>query len=441
MPAAQPPVIPYGPNEKTKMRVGFFVSFPFHEEILAPIHAELKDEFPCLISSDVEAIIKFRPHVLVIADRFLPKYRARLPDTIVVYTRHGFISKSYAWGVFGEADFVCVSSPWVRDDSARRGWRPQMGFWVTGFTALDEVLTARAIGKHPDLPPGFSSRGPTLLYAPTFNRCMSSIEMLGAGWIRQLQKRWPDLNVIVKPHPHTPTRSPESMAVINEMAASPHTWLVPCDANVYTLMSMADVLISDASSVPFYYLAFDRPIILINNPKRFEEPRFFDPEGPEWVWRDMATQIDDAGALPQALHRCIEHPEELAERRAFYRERIFGEFLDGRAATRIARKLRALAAPSAHDRAWVEIVWNTLRTMSGMKKALATAEPAPVADPAPVAEPAPIVINLDNYPHLRSAVKEQPAMRAEILKVVGRALHERTGKAPFRPKSAGKQNG
>jgi hypothetical protein len=206
-------------------------------------------------------------------------------------------------------------------------------------------------------------------------------------------------------------------------------------------MSMADVLISDASSVPFYYLAFDRPIILINNPKRFDEPRFFDPDGPEWVWRDMATQIDDAAALPGALHRCIEHPEELAERRSFYRERIFGEFTDGRAAIRIARKLRALAAPSAHDRSWVEIVWNTMRTMSGMKKALANAEPAPVPDPVPAAEPAPIVINLDNYPHLRAAAIEQPAVRTELMKVVGRALRERTGKAPSKPKAAQKQNG
>ena len=434
MPTAQPPVISYGPDEKTKMRVGFFVSFPFHQEILEPICKELTDDFPCLLSTDVEAIIKFRPHVLIIADRLLPKYRVQLPDTIVVYTRHGFISKSYAWGVFGEAHFVCVSSPWVRDDSARRGWRPQMGYWVTGFTAMDEVLAVRAANKQPELPAGFSPKGPTLLYAPTYNRCMSSIEMLGADWIRQLQERWPDLNVIIKPHPHTPTRSPESMAVIHEMAAkSARTWLVPCDANVYTLMSMADVLISDASSVPFYYLAFDRPIILFNNPKRFEEPRFFDPEGPEWLWRDMAAEIDDAGALTDALQRCLEHPEERADRRAFYRERIFGEFLDGRGAARIARKVRALAAPTAQDRAWVEIVWNTMRMTGVMKKALAKAEPE--------SEPPPVVVNLDDYPHLRSAVKGQPAVRGEIAKIVGKALRERSGKPAAKPRAHQKQNG
>lgn len=434
MPTVQPPVTPYGPDEKTKMRVGFFVSFPFHQEILGPIHAELRNDFPCLISTDVAEIVKFRPHILFISDRLLPQYRKQLPDTIIVYTRHGFISKSYAWGVFGEADFVCVSSPWVRDDCARRGWRPQMGYWVTGFVALDEVLAARAAKKQPELPAGFSSAGPTLLYAPTYNRCLSSIEMLGVDWISRLRERCPELNVIVKPHPHTATRSPESMAVINEMvAANERVWLVPSDANVYALMPMADVLLSDASSVPFYYLAWDRPIILVNNPKRFEEPRFFDPEGHEWTWRDMATEIDDAGALPDAFQACLEHPANKAERRAFYRERIFGEFLDGRGAARIARKVRALAGPTPQDRPWVEIVWNSLRTMSGMKKALWKLMPD--------AEPAPVVVDLDQYPHLRSAVKQQPAVRAELMKVVGKALRERTGRGPKNSTSTDKQNG
>jgi len=41
------------------MRIGFFISFPFHREILAPIHAQLEPDFPCLFTSDVEQIIAF----------------------------------------------------------------------------------------------------------------------------------------------------------------------------------------------------------------------------------------------------------------------------------------------------------------------------------------------------------------------------------------------
>jgi len=403
-----------------KMRIGFFISFPFHREILAPIHAQLEPDFPCLFTSDVEQIIAFQPHVLVVSDRFLPQYREKLAATILIYTRHGFISKNYSWGVFGEADFVCVSSPWVRDDSARRGWRPQMGFWVTGFTLLDKVLAARQAGKAPALPSGFSRRGPTLLYAPTFNPLLNSIEMLGTNWIRRLRERHPNLNVILKPHPHTAEHHPKGLAILRELAASnERTWLVPADANIYELMPMAGMLMSDASSVPFYYLAWDRPVILVTNPRRFEEPRFFDPEGQEWTWRDMAVEIDHADALPAAFQSCVDHPEEKAERRAFYRERVFGNNLTGDAAARIASKVRALARPSAEDQPWVEIAWNSCGAIRRLQRRVTALDPTGARSQ--------VVVDLEKYPQLWAAVKQRPGLRAELAKVVESALRARSG--------------
>ncbi len=402
------------------MRIGFFVRFPFHMEILVPIHALLQIDFPCLLSADVDEIIAFRPMVLIVSDRFLPCYREQLPDAILIYTRHGFISKNYSWGVFGEADFVCVSSPWVRDDSQERGWRPQMGFWVTGFVPMDKVLAERAAQKPPELPPGFSRSGPTLLYAPTFNRLLNSVEMLGTDWIRRLRARWPSLNVILKPHPHTATLNPESMTILTELAATnERTLLVPGDANIYELMPMADILMSDASSVAFYFLAWDRPMILVTNPRRFEEPQFFDPEGQEWKWRDMAVDIDHVDALPGAFRACLEHPEEKADRRAFYRERVFGDLLDGGGAARIARYVRALSAPSPEDRPWVEIAWNSSRAIGQLKKTVTQLESTGARRQ--------VIVNLENYPQLLEAAKRQPSLRMEIGRMVDAALRQRFG--------------
>jgi hypothetical protein len=408
---------PSGTRETTKLRIGFFVRFPFHQEILGPIHALLRDEFPCLLTPDVEEVIRFEPHILFVSDRFLPRYRRQLPGALLIYTRHGFISKNYAWGVFGEADFVCVSSPWVRDDCARRGWQPQMGFWITGFVPMDNVLSDLAARKQPAMPASFSPKGPTLLYAPTFNRFLNSVEMLGTDWIRQLRARWPDLNVILKPHPHTAERSPESMAILNALAATnERTLLVAGDANIYDLMPMADVLISDASSVAFYYLACDRPIILLNNPRRFEEPRFFDPEGQEWTWRDMALEIDAADTLPDALQRCLEHPEEKAERRAFYRERVFGDLLDGSGAARIAGYVRALAAEAPQDQPWVEIAWNSSRTVGQLRKKIEQLSAA-------IARP--VVVDLKKYPKLQAAVQRNPELQSELSELVKSALRDK----------------
>ena len=50
------------------MRIGFLVRFPFHQEILHPIHSLLRDEFPCLITSEIQAVIDFRPRILIRRD-------------------------------------------------------------------------------------------------------------------------------------------------------------------------------------------------------------------------------------------------------------------------------------------------------------------------------------------------------------------------------------
>ncbi len=402
------------------MTVGFFASFPFHREILEPIRAALEPGFPCLLSADVEEIIRFRPRVLFISDRLLPEYRRQIPECILIHTRHGFISKNYAGDAFSEADFVCVSSPWVRDDCIERGWLPQMGFWVTGFVPMDKVLARRGSQERVELPAGFSGAGSTLLYAPTFNPLLNSVEMLGKDWIQRLRKAHPDLNVILKPHPHTAMHHPTAMAILTELAAAEErAWLVPADANIYDLLPMADVLISDASSVPFYYLAWDRPIILVTNPRRFEEPRFFDPEGQEWKWRDMAVEIDHADALAGALQQCLDHPAEKAERRAFYRERVFGDMLSGDGAERIAQRVRALASPGPEDRSWVEMAWNCTRTAGQLRKQVTALDPT--------GNRSRIVVNLDKYPQLLSAARKQPALRAELAQLVETALRDRAG--------------
>ena len=55
------------------MTAGFFASFPFHREILAPILGALEGEVPCLMSADVNEIIRFQPRVLFISDVYFPR--------------------------------------------------------------------------------------------------------------------------------------------------------------------------------------------------------------------------------------------------------------------------------------------------------------------------------------------------------------------------------
>jgi hypothetical protein len=326
--------------------------------MLEPVYLILKEEFPCLMTKDLKALLAFKPQILLVADNRYYLYRPRLPGTIIVWVRHGFVSKNVLGGCITGSDFSCVSSQWLRDEYLRRGWKPRLGYWVTGFTAMDGVLNPDANKKRIKLPDDFSKGKATLLYAPTWSKLLTSVEMLGDKWIDRIRQSVPELNIIIKPHPHIPKVFPEIMSKWRKAASDNERILVvDGDADIYQYFPLADIMLSDASSAAFYFLALDRPIILVNNPLRFKARGGFDPEGPEWNWRDVGIQINHADELEGALVRSLKEPKEKAEVRAYYRDNIFGDLLDGHAAERIAGRVRSLINPRPEDE-WVTRSWN-----------------------------------------------------------------------------------
>ena len=131
-------------------------------------------------------------------------------------------------------------------------------------------------------------------------------------------------------------------------------------SSVYPYFPVSDILLTDASSVMFYFLALNRPIVLVNNPRRFRDRVCFDPSDLEWQWRDMGIEISNEKALPKALLQCLQHPEEKADRRSFYRERVFNGLIDGGAAERAADRIRSLLQPKPEDTEWVQRAWSSI---------------------------------------------------------------------------------
>lgn len=74
------------------------------------------------------------------------------------------------------------------------------------------------------------------------------------------------------------------MPTSGRAAGQIEAWWALADGNpnVYLVDdASADVLVSDASSIIFQYLAVDRPLVLISNPSRFASPHY-DQRGVEW---------------------------------------------------------------------------------------------------------------------------------------------------------------
>jgi CDP-glycerol glycerophosphotransferase (TagB/SpsB family) len=304
--------------------------------MLAPVAAAIGARADCVHVDDPDELAALRPDVVVLAENPMGEVRQRVPGTPIVWTRHGFANKRYLAQAMDHCDYACLSSDWVRDYYRGKGWRARRDEWVTGFVPMD-ALYQRLQSMAP-------RTGKTLLYAPTFNANLSSVRPLGKSWAADLRRRFPELRIVIKPHPHTAQEQPLWLARWQSWASEdPDIQVVAdLDADIHALMPEADVLLTDASSVMFYFLALDRPIVLVDNPLRFDDPTRFAADGEEWAWRDIGRRIDSADGLPAAIEAALARPGEHAEARHRRATDIFGDRFDGQAAARVAEHVLAL---------------------------------------------------------------------------------------------------
>ena len=112
---------------------------------------------------------------------------------------------------------------------------------------------------------GFSGERPVVLYAPTGAK-RNSLETMGEDLIRLLSATG-EYDLLVKPHDHPKTKLNwfERLAPLEHE----HLRLVRAPDVVPTLF-VADLLISDASSVVNEYALLDRPIVFLDVPELLE---------------------------------------------------------------------------------------------------------------------------------------------------------------------------
>ncbi len=327
-----------------RIDIAFVVLAAFHRPILSPVYERVKDRLPAILSGDLREIVAANPRVLVVCDHPGGVLWEHLPDALVVSLRHGFGSKNYFRTSMRWYDYVCVNSAWERDDCLAKGIRPRRDFLLTGFVPMDPLFQALRAPAAPARP-----RRPTLLFAPTWNRELTAALVVRPQWLEALLDALPEVTLRIKPHPYTRHVGREMVSAWKELARhQPRLEVIDdFDANIYPLLPETDVLVSDCSSVMFFFLAFDRPLVLVNNPLRLAKPDHFDPRGPEWAWRDMGDQVENYAQFRGAIQRALANPRERAAARAVYRGRLFGNLDDGRAAERAADHLAALVATTA----------------------------------------------------------------------------------------------
>ncbi len=132
-----------------------------------------------------------------------------------------------------------------------------------GFPKLDRLVDGTLDRRKILNRLGLSGRRPVLLYAPTGQKD-NSLEHTGIAAIERLRatKRY---DILIKLHDHPRDRSVDWPAKLKPLLDD-HTKLIT-DFDVVPYMFVADLLISDASSVSSEYSLLDRPMVFLDVPQ------------------------------------------------------------------------------------------------------------------------------------------------------------------------------
>lgn len=320
-------------------RVALFLEQQYHYHVQKPILDAAKGRFDILMTHDLRTLVEFDPQVVVVSSSQSASLRAHLPRALFVWTRHGLISKTTTHSGARGSDFACLTSEASREWYVRNHARPRRDFWVTGFVQMDPLFQPGSLPLPFDVPAG----RPVVVYAPTWTPDLASAEMFGDQLVDLVRGEVPEAVLIIKPHPVSFSHSPDWIRTWRRLAAENEAVILADDPalNIVPVLKAADVLLGDASSVLFQFLALDRPLVLVNNPQRFQS-NYFDRKGIEWQWRDMGTQVDRIEDVPRAIADTVSDPDAQSVERSRYRLELFGELTDGRAGERIVEHIAAL---------------------------------------------------------------------------------------------------
>jgi hypothetical protein len=262
-------------------------------------------------------------------------------NTIAILLYHGIGVKScYYTDFHPRINVRYVESPYRYDELKRRGITTELV--VSGFPKLDPLFDIQS-DKSTLTIPGLDPDKPTVLYAPTFYP--ASIEVFGD----LLAELTAGCNLIVKLHHFSwlLKKYRRHLELLQNLSDKyDHIHLISVEHyNIVPLYKIADLLLTEASSTAFEFLATGKPVIVCNfYHLRLKHQLFYN------LFRKSRLDTEILPLLDFAYH--IETPQQLPDviRKAVaesvaYRQRIAGKAeyflgsLDGKASHRIVQDL------------------------------------------------------------------------------------------------------
>jgi len=262
-------------------------------------------------------------------------------NTLAVLLYHGIGVKScYYTDYHPRINVRYVESQYRLAELKRRGVTTELV--VSGFPKLDPLFDVQS--DEPTLTiPGLDPGKPTILYAPTFYP--ASIEVFGDS----LAELTAGCNLIVKLHHFSwllkkYRRHHELLQSLAEKNAHVHS-IPPEQYNIVPLYKIADLLLTEASSTAFEFLATGKPVIVCDFYHLRLKHRLFyrafqrsrlDTEILPLL--DFADHLEAPQQLPNVVQKAIIESAEYKQKIAGQAEFFLGK-LDGKASQRIVQDL------------------------------------------------------------------------------------------------------
>ncbi|HID39889.1 MAG TPA: CDP-glycerol glycerophosphotransferase [Calditrichaeota bacterium] len=233
------------------------------------------------------------------------------------------------------------NSPWLRKNEVHLIGLPKLDFYFQGrYNNRAELLEKW----------GLDPRRKTLLYAPTYKP--TSLYTVRDDIFEQTR----DLNLIVKLHPYSwmGKYAPHRQHRIYERRVKKyhHAVLLPfSEYNIVPYYAVADVVMSEASSTVFDFLAFEKFGIIYDLPgdrlKHSDGQPLLEIDNREFL-KEAFVHIQSGNQIRDAFEQCVNPTQEMIARANEYRQRYFYR-LDGMATQRLVMKMEELYYEGGHE--------------------------------------------------------------------------------------------
>ncbi|MBN1309616.1 MAG: CDP-glycerol glycerophosphotransferase family protein [Chitinispirillaceae bacterium] len=275
--------------------------------------------------------------------------------TMLVFLNHGTGIKNVLYRnlarvpddryqIFVEGNHRAVSlrnSPFIGKNEVHLIGLPKLDFGLHG--RYDDV--AGLLSRW-----GLDPRKKTVLFAPTYKpTCLYEVR-------KDLFEQTADHNLIIKLHPYSWTGryAPHRHHRIYEKTVRkyPHAVLLPFDEyDIVPYYVAADVVLSEASSTVFDFIAFKKFGIVYDLPcdrlKHSDGQPLLEIDNREFL-KGAYIHIDSGKNIGRAVQQCLRPTPEMIAKADEYRDRYFYR-LDGKATERFIQKMHTLYREGGHE--------------------------------------------------------------------------------------------